>query len=142
MAQETRRERTPFSANRSRLQVEPIKGYQQRWFNDVDGRIERATNAGYEFVTAKEAPKVGDKEVHGGNTDVNSRVSRVVGRSKDDKPIRAFLMKIRDEWYQEDMQKKEEVNRRVDEAIRGGKAGGASLENTYGKVNLDTNARA
>lgn len=133
------RERTPFSANRSRLKVDlKEKGFTHRWFNDQDDRVQRALDAGYAFVKPDEIGQVGDKEVHGGNTDLGSKVSRVVGRTAESQPIRAYLMKIPDAFYKEDQAKKEEVNRRVDEAVRAGKAGGAAIENQYGNVSLQT----
>jgi hypothetical protein len=133
----THRERTPFSANRTRLSVKlKEKGFVHRWFNDQDDRVQRALDAGYDFVTPDEIGRVGDKEVHGGNSDLNSKVSKVVGRTAESQPIRAFLLKIREEWFKEDQAKKEATNRLVDEAVRSGKAGGASVENQYGKVDL------
>lgn len=133
----THRERVPFSANRTRLSVQALeKGFVYRWFNDQDDRISRAVAAGYEFAKPEEIGGVGDKEVHGGNSDLNSKVSKVVGRTGENKPIRAFLMKLRDEWYAQDQSKKEETNRLVDQAVRANKAGGASVENQYGKVDL------
>jgi hypothetical protein len=137
MSDKTRRERIPFSANRTRLQVDKqIAGHHLRFFNDESGRIQRALDAGYEFVKPDEIGSVGDKEVHGGNSDLNSKVSRVVGRNAQGVPVRAFLMKIRDEWRAEDMAKKEAVNKRVDEAVRVGTAGGVTVENQYGNVQL------
>lgn len=133
----THRERVPFSANRKRLSVNlKIDGYVHRWFNDQDDRIQRAIDAGYEFVKPEEIGSVGDKEVHGGNSDLNSKVSRVVGRTSDNQPIRAFLLKLKSEFYAEDKAKKEATNRLVDDAVRAGKAGGASVENQYGSVDL------
>jgi hypothetical protein len=88
------------------------------------------------FVDPKEIGQVGDREVHGGNSDLNSKVSKVVGRTAQSQPIRAFLMKISRAFYDEDQAKKEMTNRRVDDALRAGKAGGASIENQYGKVEV------
>lgn len=133
------RERTPFSANRTRLSVKlKDKGFVHRWFNDQDDRIQRALDAGYEFVKPDEIGSVGDKEVHGGNTDIGSKVSRVVGRTAQEQPIRAFLMKIREEWYLADQELKERKNRLVDEAIRAGNAGGAGVTNKHGQVQLES----
>lgn len=138
-AKEGRRQRVPFSAQRKRLQVDAkFPGYHIRWFNDQDDRLQRAEDAGYEYVHRKEVGQVGDRDVSNGNTDVNSRVSRVVGRTKDNQPIRAFLMKIKDEWYRADQNKKEEQNALVDESIRAGKASGADVKNSYGEVRLQT----
>lgn len=135
---EGKRKRVPFSANRKRLQVDTeFKGFHIRWFNDQDDRIQRALDAGYLFVDRKEVGQVGDKDVSNGNTDMNSKVSRVVGRTKDNQPIRAYLMKISDAFYQEDQDVKEARNRLVDDAIRAGNAGGAAVQNKYGEVKLD-----
>lgn len=137
----TRRERTPFSASRKRLEVRYVdkdfeKKFHPHWFNDQDGRIERAQEAGYEFVAPAEVIGVGDREVNSGNTDLNSKVSRVVGRAEGNHPIRAYLMKLQRDWYEEDQAKKQEVNALVDQAIRAGKAGGAEIGNRYGDVKL------
>jgi|SRR6185436_1426415 len=136
MTDATRRERTPFSANRKRLETIQRKGFVRRWFNDQDDRIARAEAAGYAFVRKGETP-VGDKEVGRGNTDINSRTSTVVGRTAQSQPIRAYLMEIPEAFYQEDQAKKEATNRMVDDAIRAGKAGGASIKNQYGEVDLE-----
>jgi hypothetical protein len=120
-------------------------GFVTRWFNDQDDRIQRAEDAGYLFVNRTEVGQVGDKDVSNGktgNTDLNSKVSRVVGRTAQSQPIRAFLMKIPHELYNEDQAAKEEVNRRVDDAIRAGKSGGAAIENQYGNVEISKTAMA
>jgi hypothetical protein len=137
MTDRDRRKRVSFSANRKRLQVDTeFPGFVTRWFNDQDDRLQRAEDAGYEYVNRAEVGQVGDKDVANGNTDINSRVSRVVGRAANNQPIRAYFMKIREVFYREDLTKKEETNRRVDEAIRAGKAGGADIKNQYGEVKL------
>lgn len=137
----TRRDRTPFSASRKRLEVRYVdkdfeKKFHPHWFNDQDGRPERALDAGYEFVKPEEVIGVGDREVHSGNTDLNSKVSRVVGRAEGNQPIRAYLMKLPLDLYQEDQAKKQEQNDMVDQAIRAGRAGGANVKNQYGDVKL------
>ena len=141
MTARTHRERTPFSSSRMRLEVnwrdpEEQKGFVARWFNDVDGRVDRALDGGYEYVNPEEVVGVGDREVHGGNTDMNSKVSRVVGRAEGNIPIRAYLMKIKKSWYEKDQKVKARKNALVDKAIRSGSSGGASIENKYGNVNL------
>lgn len=135
----TKRQRIPFSANRKRLDVDWVekdfeKKWVARWFNDQDGRVERAQAAGYALVKPEEVVGLGDSELHQGNTDLNAKVSKVVGRAEGNVPIRAYLLKIPREFYEEDQAEKEKVNARVDEAIRAGKAGGADIEGQYGKV--------
>ncbi len=135
--EEGRRVRVPMGARRSKLQLSDQEakalaeaGYVTRWVNDRDGRVERAQAGGYEFVKPEEATSVGNHEVAQGNTDVGGKVSKIVSRG--DPVIRAYLMKIKKEYYDEDQKAKEETNRRVDEALSGGEAGGAGIENKYG----------
>jgi len=138
MSDKERRERVPFSANRKRLSLnKELDGFITRWFNEQDDRLQRAEDAGYQYVHRKEIGQVGDKDISNGNTDVNSRVSRVVGRRPDGSSIRAYLLKIRKDWYDADQAKKEEVNKRVDDAIRAGTSGGANVQNQYGTVQVN-----
>jgi hypothetical protein len=124
-------ERVPFGAHRTKLQVPEIKGYKLRWINDVDGRPDEAIEGGYEFVLKDEVPrKIGQGNLHQDNSDINGRVSRVVSKGKTS-PIRAFLMKIRKDWYEEDQSAKEQVNQQVDEALRQSTPGGNVVENQY-----------
>lgn len=123
--------RVPFGAHRTKLQVEGgIPGYRLRWFNDLDGRIDRALEGGYVFVERSEVPALGEGALHQDNSDVNSKVSKVVSRGTQ-KPVRAYLMKIKEEWYEEDQVAKESVNIKVDDALRGGAPGGNVVENQY-----------
>ena len=135
--EEGRRARVPFGSRRSNLQLsaEESKAFKEagfvvRWVNDRDGRVERALSGGYEFVKPDEAKSVGTYEIGKGNTDVGDKVSKVVSRGEP--IIRAYLMKIKEEFYKEDQLEKEKVNKRVDEALSGGEAGGSGIENKYG----------
>jgi len=127
-----RKKRVPFGAHRTKLQVaDEIKGYVLRWFNDQDGRLQRAQDGGYEFVNKREVPKlgIGDGQLHQDNSDLNSRVSKVVSRGEP--IIRAYLMKIKQEYYDEDQAAKEAVNAQVDDALKAGRPGGNEVENQY-----------
>jgi len=123
---EERVKRQPFGAHRSNLQVEDeIKGYQLYWFNDADGRPARAERAGYVYVTPEEVPLF-----TAGRQGVGSEVSEVVTRGNKE-PMRAVLMKIKDDWYKEDQLSKEALNAQVDEALRQGQPGGNVVDNQY-----------
>lgn len=133
---EGQRVRVPFGTRRSKLQLSQAeadaldkKGYIARWVNDRDGRVERAIAGGYEFVKPEEATSVGSSEIAQGNSDLGGKVSKVVSRG--DPIIRAYFMKIKKKYYMEDQEAKEEINARVDEALRRGEAGGANVENAY-----------
>ena len=122
--------RVPFAGNRKRLHVEEtFPGYVPYWFNDQDGNLERAEAAGYVYVTRDEVPSLGQGQLHQENTDLNSKVSKVVSRGEP--VIRAYLMKIKKSWYEQDKQLKEEKNERVDEALRQGTPSGNIVDNQY-----------
>ncbi len=122
--------RVPFGAHRTKLQVEDeIKGYKLRWFNDEDGRCQRALDGGYVYVERSEVPKLGQGQLHQENTDLNSRVSKVVSRGEP--VIRAYLMKIKNSYHKQDQAAKEVINQEVDKALRDGKPGGNVVENQY-----------
>jgi hypothetical protein len=103
-------------------------GFVTRWVNDADGRVQSALAGGYNFVLPDEARSVGATEIHQGNTDVGGKVSKVVSRGEP--IIRAYLMKIEKEYYDEDQQAKEQGNMKVDEALRGD-GSGEGIEEVY-----------
>jgi hypothetical protein len=123
-------ERVPFGTHRSKLEVtDEIKGYHLHWFNDQDGRLQRALDGGYVYVERSEVPRLGGGALHQDNTDVNSKVSKVVSRG--DKVIRAYLMKIKNSFYNQDKKAKADVNNEIDKALRDGTPGGNTVENQY-----------
>ncbi len=129
--------RVPFSGQRYKLQLSEAdnEGFKRRkmvprWFNDQDGRIQRALSGGYKFVKPEYATSLGSGAIHEGNTDEGIRVSKIV--SKGDPVIRAYLMEISRKYYTEDQALKQKVNDEIDEALKVGQAGGAEVENQYG----------
>jgi len=129
--------RVPFGGTRYKLQLseadnKEFKRRQKvpRWFNDQDGRIQRALSGGYQFVDPKYATSLGSGAIHQGNTDEGSRVSKIV--SKGEPVIRAFLMEISKKFWTEDQAAKQKINDKVDEALAVGQSGGAKVENQYG----------
>ena len=132
-----KRERVSFNASRMRLSLdlkpEVSRDYHVRWFNDQDDRISRATRAGWEFIYENEIEgRVGDKEVHGDSSDVTNKVSKVVGK---DGTV-AYALKLRNEFWDEDQAEFAKKNDLVDEAVRAGQSGGASIANQYGDVKI------
>lgn len=129
------KQRVPFGGHRARLELSELdrKGFEERgmvprYINDQDGRIERALAGGYHFVKPEHAGSLGADAMHKGNTDLGTRVSKVVSRGEP--VIRAFLMEISKEFYEQDQAEKEKVNARVDEALGRGTVG--SPEHEYG----------
>jgi hypothetical protein len=130
--------RVPFSGPRLKLQLSEadMKGFKERgvvvrWFNDESGRIQQALGGGYNFVKPEHARSLGQGALHRESTDESkARVSVIVNRG--DPAIRAYLMEIKKEFWEEDQAAKESVNQQVDDALAAGGAGGASIENQYG----------
>jgi hypothetical protein len=136
-----KRERVMFHESRTRLTADVVKDVSRdhvfRWFNDKADRINRAVKGGWDFVTESELDgRVGDKTVTGDNSDLNGRVSKIVGKTDAAAPTRGYLMKLRKEYNKEDKKAKNAIYDQVDEAIRAGQSGGASVAESYGKVNV------
>ena len=136
---ESKTPRVPFSGFRQRLQLSDLdmkdaekRGMVMRWFNNESGRIEQALGAGYDFVNPMYVPSLGHGAIFRDSSDPESQARVSVVVSKGEPIIRAYLMEIRKEYYQEDQAAKEKHNQKVDEALAQGGAGGAGIENRYG----------
>lgn len=137
------RVRNVFNGTQAKLTVNhQIPGYHMHIFNDEPGRIQTAIDGGWEFVTPDEVGGVKDS-VTSGNTDLGDKVRFLVGTSEKGDGLYAYLMKIKEEWWQEDQDEIQKRNDRVDDAIRGGVnvASGTSAEGFYtpkGGINYKT----
>lgn len=130
---EERRTRIPMGIPSLKLALPELTGYVCRWINDQDDRLERAVNGGYEYVTRTECPQYGQAEVTPGNSDLGERVSRVVGTDRNSRPMRAFLMKIKQEWYNEDQAAKTRELDRIDQAVAKGQVNAQPGDGRYVK---------
>jgi len=94
--------RTPLSV-RNRLDIKNKKpGYVYRIVNDVEDRVARLQEQGYEIVSAEDAGMIGDKRVD--NISAPGSSSYVsVGQG-----VKAVAMAIKDEWYREDQAQKQQ----------------------------------
>lgn len=136
-----RKERVPFGAMRSKLAMDDAttKRYTEagkvlRWINDTEGgnRVRAAQAGGYEFCTADGSEVAGTPD---GSAPIEEgkMIRKHVGADENGKPKYAYLMAIDKEFYEEDAAKKEEVNRKVDEAIKGGKLAKGGTEEIPGQ---------
>jgi hypothetical protein len=115
-----RARRGVFNGTTGKLKVYgDIPGYHLHILNDSPGRIEEALSAGYEFVSPSEIGGVANN-VTSKNTDLGDKVRFLVG-TQDSGGLYAYLMKIRQEWYDEDQTELQRANDRVDNAIKNGK---------------------
>lgn len=119
--------RIPVSGYRDILSVDGKEdGFVYRWVNDIDNRIQRFQQGGYELV---------DHDVEVGQRTVDnpgkygSVVSKDVGKGRT-----AYLMRIPEEFYKEDQQAKQrEVKRTEDDMKRTLNSG---RDGTYGEVKI------
>lgn len=125
---ETRSERVPLGVPRRQLEVPQREGYRRRWVNDDGkGRLQAALRGGYSYV-ADPSLRVGEDD---GQSRSDSRVSRIVGRTQDGKPMRAFLMELPRELFEEDQRSKQSALDEVDRAIRKGRLVPQGEEHRY-----------
>ncbi len=123
------RKRIPMSVPVQRLETADIPGYHLHWFLSSPERLQRALDGGYEFVDEKETQinnvSLGGDSAASGNTDMGSRVSIVSGQEvgKDGQPVRLILMKIKQEWWDEDQALVEARNTKVRDSLVGGMIG-------------------
>jgi hypothetical protein len=118
----TRRKRGVFNGTQGKLRVDgKIDGYHLHILNDDGTRITDAIDNGYEFVKPSEIEGVSENVVSKNGDLGDSRIRFLVGLNKEGQPMYAYLMKIRQEWYDEDQADQQSKNDKIDAAIRAGK---------------------
>lgn len=117
----TRKRRNVFNGTEAKLSVrEQIPGYHLHVFTDAGNRIKEAMDNGYEFVTPQEVGGVSENVVSR-NGDLGERIRYLVNPRAEGSEQFGYLMKIRQEWYEEDQVELQAKNNRIDAAIRKGK---------------------
>lgn len=126
-SQVARVKRTPISG-RNVLTVQGKEpGYVYRIVNDAGDRIAQFLDAGYELVAADKV-QVGDKRINRTTAEgSNAQVS--VGKGE-----KAFVMRIKEEWYNEDQLAKQARINELEQSIKQQ----ASLSADYGKLSIKT----
>ena len=120
----TRKRRNVFNGTEAKLGVrDQIPGYHLHIFTDTGGRIQEAMDSGYEFVTPTEVGGVSENVVSR-NGDLGDRIRYLVNPRAEGTEQYGYLMKTRQEWYEEDQADLQAKNNRIDAAIRKGKITG------------------
>ena len=120
----TRKRRNVFNGTEAKISVRTqIEGYHLHVFTDTGGRIQEAMDSGYEFVRPEEVGGVSENVVSR-NGDLGERIRFLVNPRAQGTEQYGYLMKIRQEWYEEDQAELQAKNNRIDASIRGGKVGG------------------
>ena len=99
-------------------------GYQYRVVNDVGGNVQRMLDAGYEFVEAKDV-QIGDSRI-GAASPTGSKAEAQVGGG-----MKAFVMRQKDEYYQEDQAAKQAYVNQLEAATKE-----KALDGNYGKLEI------
>lgn len=115
-----RRKRIPMSTATRKMEVAPIDGYYLYWAAEIN--IPAMLQAGYEFVDRGETNMVnlglGADRSNSGNTDLGTRVSMIGSLQGPQGGMeRAYLMKLRQEWRDEDRAAIDDRNAQVMKAI-------------------------
>ena len=117
----TRKKRNVFNGTEAKISVQTqIEGYHLHVFTDTGGRIQMALDSGYEFVKPDEVGGVSENVVSR-NGDLGERIRYLVNPRADGSQQYGYLMKIRQEWYEEDQAELQAKNNLIDAAIRKGK---------------------
>ncbi len=123
----TRTRRTPINGQRNVLNVRgKDPNYSYRIVNDVDDRINEFLERGYEVVTDEDV-KVGDKRV-AKPTQSGSAVELSVGGG-----TKAFLMRIKKEWYDEDQEAKAAKTTEIENQMKAD----ARKDGNYGSIKIE-----
>jgi hypothetical protein len=130
----TEKNRVPMSLPLPKLAVPEIEGFHCHWFVGTPARIAQAQRAGYEYVDAEEVELngfgVADDAGDGLSSDLGSRVSVVAGGEvvEGGGEQRLYLMKLRQEWWEQDQKVLADRSEKIASQLRGGKPAGESAE--------------
>lgn len=119
-----RKRRNSFNGTAAKISVnEQVPGYHLHVFTDTGSRIQEAMDGGYEFVSPTEVGGVSENVVSR-NGDLGDRIRYLVNPRAQGTEQYGYLMKIRQEWHEEDQAELQAKNNRIDAAIRNGKVTG------------------
>lgn len=103
-----------------------------RWVNDVDGKVQKALDLGYQFVPA-DTRVVGDPSVDNTGSNVGEYRTKAMGKG-----VTAYYMEQRKDWYDEDQMFKQTMINSTEQGLR-------EQDNEdplrYGKVEIGDNRR-
>lgn len=115
--------RRSLSTPRQKLETPSIPGWHCHWFKEDNVPV--AMEAYYEFVDKGEV-RLNQLNVSLGGesngTDLGSRVSLIADKTESGTPVRAYLMKIKEEYWLEDQKDLEGRNMQIMSAIFGDEA--------------------
>ena len=108
---EGRRRKQTTGARRTSMDAPEIQGYMLRWVNDEGTRIfDKTVSDDWEFVTRDDYKNAGIENIDRliGHEDINnkqdagSRISKPVGIGKEGYQTKAYLLKKKKEYFEQD----------------------------------------
>ena len=134
------RQRIPMALPTLKLAVPEVPGYVLHWFRGSGQRLQQALAAGYEYVERGEleinSTGLANSYEDDGNTDLGTRVSRASGSDDTEGGNRLYLMKIRQEFWDEDQLAVNARHEQIAGQLRGDKGfaeGGGDNTNRYSR---------
>lgn len=119
-----RTQRTPIGKRNVLTVAGKDANYEYRIVNDSGDRVQEFLDAGYETVS-ESSVRVGDKRVN--KASAEGSISQIsVGQGQ-----KAFVMRIRKDWYQEDQAAKQKHVDQLETTIKE-----KALDGTYGKLEI------
>ena len=121
------RTRIPMSVPQLKLAVPDIPGYHLHWMLGTPERLAQARRGGYVRVEKDEvdiySQNIADSRDISGGTGMGSEVSVVAGGDVDNRgqPVLLVLMKLKQEWWDEDQKELEKRSDQLIAALRSGK---------------------
>ena len=120
-----RTKRTPLGYRNKLSVAGKDANYHYRFVNDEDDRVQDFIGAGYEIVKNADV-KIGDNRVETSKGEGSDAMISVGGGTK------AYLMRIKKEWYEEDQEAKLEEAKKREQAIKQ-----PNIEGAYGSIKLE-----
>ena len=126
-----KKKRIPLSgADRNVLTVQRKEpGFVYRFVNNVDDRVQKFLDAGYEPVTNQQAGQIGESRVDS-STGTSSIVEKGVGGGR-----KAVLMRIPEEFYKEDQKAKADYVDNLETSMKR-----EATKDRYGKLDISRGA--
>ena len=124
--QRQRAKRAPINGRNILTASNKEAGYEYRFVNDVGDRIQIFQERGWELVDAKDV-RIGDRRVESGGA-LGSKAQASV----DKQGTKAFLMRIKNEWYEEDQAEKTKALAEQEKSMKQS----ALSNNDYGKLEI------
>jgi len=103
-----------------------LANYKYRWINDDEARIFAKTKQDDWNLVSQEGSEIK------GDASPGSAICKVVGKSKEGQPVRAYLARKRKDWWEADQrQKNEEIEDMMSQMRAGRDPDGSQPEGTY-----------